>query len=73
MVETAVEDRADALRRLAAAEEQAAAEESTNRENTEALEVRSAALAPQSRYLTVHPIFSTMSGNGMYSKVLSNI
>ncbi|CAM9837604.1 unnamed protein product, partial [Ascophyllum nodosum] len=34
MVETAVEDRADALRRLAAAEEQAAA----NRKNTEALE-----------------------------------
>ena len=69
MVETAVEDRADALRRLAAAEEQAA----VNRKNTEALEVRSAALAPQSRYLTVHPIFSTMSGNGMYSKVLRNI
>ena len=34
MVKTAVEDRADALRRLAAAEEQAAAQESANRKNT---------------------------------------
>ena len=59
MVKTAGEDRADALTRLAAAEEQAA-QVSAKLKYTEALEVRWAALAPLSRYLTVNRIFSTV-------------